>query len=95
MHQHFLCSLSGELFCLLLRERQSKTGQTVRQMSQNILQARCQCKELSVKLFRFWASILPNRLIFNYEVAVSLMRLEEMPVEHFVDTHTSFQIATV
>lgn len=49
----------------------------------------------SVKPVRFRASILPERIVLNHELAIELVWLEGSPILLVVDTHTSFQNDTI
>lgn len=49
------------------------------------------CQEFSTPPFRFRTSLLPDQLVFNHDVIMNLMRLEDIPVLHIADSHTNFQ----
>lgn len=43
--------------------------------------------------FRFGDYLLPDKIVFNPELAIYLVWIEGKPVLHIVDTHTHFQNA--
>lgn len=49
------------------------------------------CRTYSKRLFRFCASIPPEKAVFNQELAIDLVCLDGKPVLHILDTHTHLQ----
>ena len=95
LHLHFFHPSVGKLFNLLKRARPERADTDVRQMLEEITKACEECRNYSVKPFRFRAAFPPEHVIFNHEIALDLMWLEGQPVLHIVDTHTHFQNAIV
>lgn len=95
LHLHFFHPTAGKLFQLIKRARPDQaTGELHRTIT--AISKHCStCRSYSRKPFRFRASIGPDQIVFNHEIAIDLMWLEGNPVLHVVDTHTHFQNATV
>lgn len=51
------------------------------------------CQQFHSGTFRFRASLPPDEIVLNQEVAIDLVWLDGRPVMHVVDTHTNFQNA--
>lgn len=95
LHLHFFHPAVDKLFQLIKRAQPEKaTGElyaTIRRISRSC----AACRSYAKKPFRFRASLGPDRIVFNHELAMDLMWLEGNPVLHVIDTHTHFQNATV
>ena len=83
----------GKLYNLLKRANPEKATPKVQKLLEEISQHCASCTTFSVPPFRFRATIPPEDIIFNREVAIDLMWLNGKPVLHVVDTATNFQNA--
>lgn len=95
LHLLLLHPSTDKLFQLLKRAQPEKVDESIHRMLHQISMACEQCREFTQRPFRFRASIPPNQIVFNHEVAIELMWLEGNPILHVVDTHTGFQNATI
>lgn len=83
------------MFALLFPEDQSRATASVSDILQRISKVCDYCRPFSSRPLRFLASVTPDELLFNHEIAVGLLWLESRPVLHVISTHTCFQCAAV
>lgn len=67
----------------------------MKNMMESISQCCPECQSYSATPSRFRATAPPEEVTFNVEVHVDLVRLEELPILHVVDTHKRFQGAVL
>lgn len=84
---------AGNLFALLHLARPHEADSTVKRMIDEISKSCETCRPFSAKPFRFRASISPDNVIFNHELAIDLLWLDGAPVLHIVDKQTHYQNA--
>lgn len=93
LHLHFHHPSSSKLLNLIRRNDPTKADSSVKKILEEISAAFEHCQEYSSGPLRFRASITPDELVFNQELAIDLLWLNKKPVIHFVDTHTNYQNA--
>lgn len=93
MHLHFFHPSTGKLYNLLKRVRPEDTDTSIKAMLEEILAVCMSFSEHHVSPFRFRASIPPDELIFDHELAADLMWIDNAPVLHVIDTDTMYQDA--
>lgn len=91
MHLHFHHPSAGKLYNMLKRADPIKTDPSFKNTLEEISKACNNCSEYYFSTFRFRATIPPDELVFNMELAIDLMWLSGRPVMHIIDTHTLYQ----
>lgn len=90
LHLHFFYQSADKLFYLLRRGDRSKATPEVHKLLGEFTKACAECREFSARPYPFHFLVPPERIIFNHEVAIDLMWLENKPLLHVVWTHTHF-----
>lgn len=73
----------------------SYTDSTIKEVSREISVPCASLRAYIQPLLRFRAVVQPDKLLFNHNISMDLMRIEGIPALHIVDTHTGLQNATV
>lgn len=76
---------------LIKRHVASEATPELLEMFEAIRKAYTTCQEYHYSLFLFRASVPPEQIMFNQEVAINLLWLARKPVLHIVDTHTQYK----
>lgn len=95
LHLHFMHLSADELIRLLWwalpRTKTLETEQIIGEISD----ACATCQEYRPSPLCFRTCIFPDKVIFNYELAIDIMLIDEVPILHIADSHTHFQNAVV
>lgn len=84
---------TGKLLSLLKRSHPNQANKTLNSIIIEISKACETCQEFSTNPICFRAQVPPDKIVFNYELAMDLLCLESVPILHVVDIHTNFQSA--
>lgn len=93
LHNHFLHPSAGKLYNVIKRHHVTKATPAVHDMLEAISKDCSTCQVYNSSPFRFRASVPPENIMFNQELAIYLLWLARRPVLHVVDTHTRYQNA--
>lgn len=91
LHLHFHHPSAGKLYNLLKRTDPDNTDSSVKDVLKQIGKACTNCAKYYSSPFRFRASISPDELVFNMELATDLKWLSDRPFIYIKDTHTLYQ----
>lgn len=95
MHRHFHHPSPGKLLSLIKRSNLTNVDANTKQILEEISQSCSTCQTFSSKPQRFKVSLPNEKIIFNREVALDLMWLENKAVLHVVDIDTHFNSAKI
>lgn len=93
MHRNFYHPSSGKLLALIRRSKIKHVDKETREMLDQISKSCSTCQTFSTKPQRFKVSMPNEKVVFNREVALDLMYLENKAVLHIVDIDTHFNSA--
>lgn len=91
LHLNVCNPSAGKIFSILRHALPDKSDSNVKRMIDEISKSCQYCCPFSARPFRFRASISPDKVRFNHELAIDLLSLDGALVIHIVDTHTHYQ----
>ncbi len=94
MHLHFFHPSASKLFNLVMKAKPENCTNETKALLKEISESCEVCQRFSPRQSSFQVS-LPNKVTFNYEVALDLMKITGIAILHVVDTQTNFSAATI
>lgn len=95
LHRNIFHPLAGKMFALIRRAEPQHASPSVWAMVDRRISSCAACRTFATPPFRFRAYITPDKIVFNQELVIDLVWLEQQPFFRIVDTHNRFQGAVV
>lgn len=92
MHRHFYHHSAGRLFNLIERARPQEGTPETKAIPKDICKCCDPSQRLGITPIIFQVS-MPERVLFNHQLALDLMWIQSGPVLHLVDTPNHFNAA--